>query len=89
MLVMTRVESRSAKIWRYAQVLAARQAPAGLAAAFSHAGEVTGDPGSPGATITISGKQLPAPAPDFGGVMWHGAWRSSRLASPLSLTSAT
>ena len=76
MLVMTRVESRSAKIWRYAQVLAARQAPAGLAAAFSHAGEVTGDPGSPGATITISGKQLPAPEPKFGGDIKHDALKS-------------
>ncbi len=50
---------------------------AGLAAAFAHAGEVTGDPGSPGATTTISGKQLPAPAPDFGGVIKNNALSST------------
>jgi arylsulfatase A-like enzyme len=31
--------------------------------------QVTGVPGSPGATTTISGKQLPAPDPPFGGVI--------------------
>ena len=29
--------------------------------------EVTGAPGSPGATTTIDGKQLPPPDPKFGG----------------------
>ncbi len=31
--------------------------------------QITGTPGSPGATTTISGKQLPAPEPKFGGVI--------------------
>ena len=31
--------------------------------------QVTGVPGSPGATTTIDGKQLPPPAPKFGGVI--------------------
>jgi hypothetical protein len=31
--------------------------------------EVTGTPGSPSATTTIDGKQLPAPPPKFGGVI--------------------
>jgi arylsulfatase len=31
--------------------------------------QTTGTPGSPGATTTISGKQLPAPDPKFGGVI--------------------
>ena len=31
--------------------------------------QVTGVPGSPSATTTISGKQLPAPDPKFGGVI--------------------
>jgi arylsulfatase A-like enzyme len=31
--------------------------------------QVTGTPGSPGATTTISGKQLPPPDPKFGGVI--------------------
>ena len=45
-----------------------------LAAAFAFATpaalaqQVTGTPGSPGATTSVSGKQLPPPDPAFGGV---------------------
>ena len=39
--------------------------------------EVTGKLGSPGATTTISGKQLPAPAPKFGGVIKDDALEST------------
>ena len=35
----------------------------------SAAQQITGTPGSPSATTTISGKQLPAPDPEFGGVI--------------------
>lgn len=35
--------------------------------------QTTGTPGSPGATITIPGKQLPAPDPKFGGVIGETA----------------
>ena len=35
--------------------------------------ETTGTPGSPGATTTISGKQLPPPDPKFGGVVKESA----------------
>ena len=31
--------------------------------------QITGTPGSPGATTTIDGKQLPPPDPKFGGVI--------------------
>jgi arylsulfatase len=31
--------------------------------------QTTGTPGSPGATTTLSGKQLPPPAQEFGGVI--------------------
>ena len=31
--------------------------------------QVTGVPGSPGATTTLDGKQLPPPEPKFGGVI--------------------
>jgi len=34
--------------------------------------QATGVPGSPGATTTIDGKQLPPPAPKFGGVIKEG-----------------
>ena len=33
----------------------------------AHAQQTTGTPGSPGATTTIDGKQLPPPDPKFGG----------------------
>jgi hypothetical protein len=43
------------------------------AAAPAIAQQVTGTLGSPSATTTISGKQLPPPEPKFGGVMNLGA----------------
>ena len=39
--------------------------------------EVTGVPGSPGATITLDGKQLPPPSPKFGGVIKERASEST------------
>jgi len=49
--------------------------------------ETTGVPGSPGATTTISGKQLPAPEPKFGGVIKDDAlsskaWWAPRIVPP-------
>jgi arylsulfatase len=49
--------------------------------------QVTGTPGSPAATTTISGKQLPPPAPAFGGVIndtaaKSKAWWAPRIAPP-------
>src|SRR5438034_1775340 len=38
--------------------------------------QVTGEPGSPSATTTISGKQLPPPDPKFGGVIKEKATES-------------
>src|SRR5262245_12056642 len=35
--------------------------------------QITGEPGSPSATITIDGKQLPPPPPEFGGVIKEDA----------------
>jgi arylsulfatase len=40
-----------------------------LSCASALAQEITGVPGSPGATTTIDGKQLPPPPPKFGGVI--------------------
>ncbi|MEA5391569.1 arylsulfatase [Cyanobium gracile UHCC 0139] len=50
---------------------------------------ITGTPGSPNATTTIPGTQLPAPAPPFGGVIRDGAlqskpWWASRIVPPQS-----
>ncbi len=39
--------------------------------------QVTGVPGSPEATTTIDGKQLPPPAPEFGGVIKERASEST------------
>ncbi len=41
----------------------------GLFSMVGYAQQTTGTPGSPDATTTISGKQLPPPAPKFGGVI--------------------
>jgi arylsulfatase A-like enzyme len=64
-------------------------AAAVLAATGSAQAEIqtTGTPGSPGATTTISGKQLPAPDPKFGGVIKDGAlqskpWWAPRIVPP-------
>jgi arylsulfatase A-like enzyme len=44
--------------------------------------ESTGVPGSPGATTTIDGKQLPAPDPKFGGVIKDNALESKAWWAP-------
>src|SRR5690606_28338607 len=49
--------------------------------------QVTGAPGSPGATTTIDGKQLPPPDPKFGGVIREKAsestpWWPPRITPP-------
>ena len=47
-----------------------------LSSVIPHPGsaqQVTGVPGSPSATTTIDGKQLPAPDPKFGGVIKENA----------------
>ena len=44
--------------------------------------QTTGTPGSPGATTTISGKQLPPPAPKFGGVIKEDALQSKQWWPP-------
>ena len=51
--------------------------------------EITGELGSPSATTTISGKQLPAPDPKFGGVIKNDAlkskpWWAPRIVPPKS-----
>ncbi len=44
--------------------------------------QVTGTPGSPAATTSIDGKQLPAPTPKFGGVIKNGALQSTPWWAP-------
>src|SRR6478672_5089930 len=57
------------------------------APAYSFAQQISGTPGSPGATATIDGKQLPPPAPKFGGVIKEKAsesqaWWAPRVVPP-------
>src|SRR5262245_55160045 len=47
-----------------------------------HGVQTTGTPGSPSATTTISGKQLPAPDPQFGGIIKNGALQSKAWWAP-------
>ena len=44
--------------------------------------QVTGVPGSPEATTTIDGKQLPPPAPEFGGVIKERASEFDAVVPP-------
>ena len=53
-----------------------------LTAAPAFAVEVTGTPGSPSATTTISGKQLPPPDPKFDGVIKEEALQSKLWWAP-------
>ncbi|MGY8636116.1 arylsulfatase [Bradyrhizobium sp. 14AA] len=58
-----------------------------LATFATHAQQITGTPGSPGATTTIDGKQLPPPDPKFGGVVREKAseskpWWAPRVVPP-------
>lgn len=62
--------------------LALAIAGASLASAPVFAEQVTGTPGSPSATISISGSQLPPPDPKFGGVIQEGALQSKPWWAP-------
>ena len=53
-----------------------------MAATTAPAQQTTGTPGSPGATTTIDGKQLPAPDPKFGGVIQEEALQSKAWWAP-------
>jgi len=59
----------------------------GLYSSSCFAQQVTGEPGSPGATTTLGGKQLPPPDPKFGGVIRQKAseskgWWAPRVVPP-------
>ncbi|MCX7348928.1 MAG: arylsulfatase [Alphaproteobacteria bacterium] len=50
--------------------------------AGASAQQINGTPGAPDATMSISGKQLPAPAPEFGGVIKDNALQSTTWWAP-------
>src|SRR6516225_8967689 len=60
---------------------------AGLTATTALAQQIIGTPGTPGATTSIDGKQLPPPDPKFGGVIKDNAlqsepWWAPRIVPP-------
>ena len=72
------------------QILLSGMLSSAFLAAASFAGaeiQITGVPGSPSATTTLDGKQLPAPDPEFGGVikdeaLQSKAWWAPRIVPP-------
>src|SRR5262249_35560580 len=81
------------KSWRFAAlVVVAAGAALGYLSAIAQQGApkarpATPPPGSPGATTTIDGKQLPPPDPKFGGVIKENAaqakaWWAPRVVPP-------
>ncbi len=62
---------RATRNWLYGAAIVAT-----AAVVPSMAQDTTGTPGSPDATRTIDGKQLPAPPPKFGGVIKDNAYQS-------------
>jgi arylsulfatase A-like enzyme len=56
--------------------------PLAVMVAVTFAQQITGTAGSPSATTTVSGKQLPAPDPKFGGVIKEGALQSKYWWAP-------
>ena len=49
-----------------------------MTASVAQAQQINGVPGSPSATVTLDGKQLPPPPMPFGGVIKESAWIPSR-----------
>ncbi len=65
------------RIWQALRKLLTGTAFLAIAVTAAHTQQVTGAPGSPGATTTIDGKQLPPPDPKFGGVIKEKASEST------------
>ena len=65
-----------------AQGAEANETPAPAGEGSASVPQTTGVPGSPSATTTIDGKQLPAPDPKFGGVINENAMKSKPWWAP-------
>src|SRR5215475_8947168 len=75
------------KTSRYVKIALLGAALLSLTALVVYAQQITGTPGSPSATTSISGRQLPPPDPKFGGVIKDEAlqskpWWPPRVAPP-------
>ena len=69
------------------QTLASLIVVAGLGIGAAHAQQIYGTPGAPSSTMSLDGKQLPPPAPAFGGVIKEEAkdskpWWPPRVVPP-------
>jgi len=64
------------------RIIAAALVLMALAATHAQAQQITGAPGSPSATTSISGTQLPPPDPKFGGVIKDDALQSKPWWAP-------
>jgi len=67
------------KLWKLSMCALGLMAFSSLSAVGQ---QTTGTPGSPSATTTIDGKELPPPAPEFGGVIKHDALQSTPWWAP-------
>jgi arylsulfatase A-like enzyme len=86
---MAKLRINFQRLWktRFAFLVAFAAAAVLLVTTNATAEETTGDPGLPSATTTISGEQLPAPEPEFGGVIKNDAlqskpWWAPRIVPP-------
>jgi len=75
------------KMVRLIVAMAVSSAAFAFCSSRANAQVVTGEPGSPGATTTLDGKQLPPPDPKFGGVIKDKAsesksWWAPRVVPP-------
>jgi hypothetical protein len=75
------------KFFRQILIAAALFAICEVSAVTAVAQQVTGTPGSPSATTTLEGKQLPPPPPKFGSVIKENAkdsipWWPERVVPP-------
>src|SRR5512146_2044672 len=74
-----KLQKRTLSHWKVALLAATLL---GVTAAPSFAQQITGEPGSPSATTTLDGKQLPPPDPKFGGVIKEKATESKSWWAP-------
>jgi len=79
-LLLSLVATGSAQVLRRSRRAAGAVSESPVSA--TTAPQVTGQLGSPSATTTISGKQIPAPDPKFGGVIKENAFQSKAWWAP-------
>src|SRR4029079_14898633 len=87
-LQMGAITMSKVRIWQALRKLLTGTAFLAIAVTAAHTQQITGAPGSPGATTTLDGKQLPPPDPKLGGVIKEKAsesapWWAPRVVPPM------